>query len=209
MRFMTRTGLAALLLLLLLCGCSAPFALNKGTSGSSPAAGSHATGPGSAGLEDRVDRCLARDEPEQAQALLVEARRRDHARKSWQESAARVVNRLLDKADRARTAGRQQTAGELLQMAREIYPDAATQPAVSMTRAEIDAAIAQCSEALMRTGLAEYRAGGLDAAISTWEGISRFQPGYAPARNAVETARRQRQQLENLTEKNRPSSDNP
>lgn len=196
MRLLTRKGLAALLLLLLLCGCSAPFALNKGTSGS-------------AGLGERVARCLAQNEPERAQALLVEARPREHARKSWQDSAARVVNRLLDKADRARTAGRFQTAGELLHMAWEIYPGTATQPAVSMTRSEIEAAIAQCCEALMKAGLAEYRAGDLDAAISTWEGIGRFHPGYAPARNAVETARRQKQHLQNLTDNNRPKSDAP
>jgi tetratricopeptide (TPR) repeat protein len=209
MRFMTCTGLAALLLSLLLCSCSAPVTLGMGTSGSGPADRGHSTEPGTAGLADQVGRCLSQNDPEQAQALLAEVRSKEHARKSWQESAARVVNRLLDKADRARTAGRLQTAGELLRMAREIYPDAATQPAVNMTRAEIEAAIALCSEDLMKAGLAEYRAGDLDAAISAWEGIGRFQPGYAPARIAVETARRQRQQLENLTEKNRPNSDNP
>ena len=66
---------------------------------------------------------------------------------------------------------------------------------LSLTKAEIRAAIDRVSASLMEKGLVEYRKGNLESAIAVWKSILAYDPSHAEAARSVRTATTQ---LENL-----------
>lgn len=63
------------------------------------------------------------------------------------------------------------------------------------SRRSLQGALKACSTGLTNSGLAEYRKGNLESAISLWNGLLAFDPGNAEIRKAVETARAQLNKL--------------
>ncbi|OGD22365.1 MAG: hypothetical protein A2Y70_01695 [Candidatus Aminicenantes bacterium RBG_13_64_14] len=72
----------------------------------------------------------------------------------------------------------------------------AARPGVS--REKLAEAIELCRSSLTKNGLAEYRKGNLEKAISTWESLLTFDPKNAEIRKAVETAKAQLAKIKSM-----------
>lgn len=115
------------------------------------------------------------------------------------EEYGRALNGVLSTAERYRTGGMPEKAGELFRLAHEKFPETATvSKRVSLTSPEIKVRIEACADQLMERGLVAYRGGDLDGAIKTWKMIHTFDPRHQASRKALETAEIQRVNLEKV-----------
>lgn len=112
------------------------------------------------------------------------------------EEYGRAVNGLLALGERYQDQDLPEKAGALFRSAHDGFPETEeVAKQVKFTPSEILARIDACTAELMERGLVAYRAGDLDAAITTWEAVQTFAPRHRASRKALETARVQRDNL--------------
>ncbi len=109
------------------------------------------------------------------------------------------VNRLVRNADQLLASGDFAGAGDLYRKGLEGYPAEPTLRAlIDADVASIREKIDRCADRLLETGLAAYRSGQLEKAIDVWSRIRRFHPDYKASLRAIETTRKQLENLELL-----------
>jgi tetratricopeptide (TPR) repeat protein len=116
---------------------------------------------------------------------------------------AMAINNLLKQAHEQYDLENFVTAGELYDEAHDRYPDSKSVSAnIILSREEINLLTTRCADRLLETGLLAYRNGDLQEAINVWSQIRQFHPSYKASKQAIQTTRKQ---LENLEKIKNPS----
>jgi TolA-binding protein len=114
-----------------------------------------------------------------------------------------AINNLLKQAHEQYDSENFVTAGELYDEAHDRYPDSKSVSAnIILSREEINLLTTRCADRLLETGLLAYRNGDLQEAINVWSQIRQFHPSYKASKQAIQTTRKQ---LENLEKIKNPS----
>ena len=189
------------LLVLFLSGCTSPHfpALDKTVF--SPAYWNKSMSEQQA-KESRlqIEQSLTRENVEKAQKVILFSRQENVSELLLADLYTEVANRLLQSAEQEKISGTPEKAGKFYRMVHEIYPDdSRLQSTISSSLDKIDSNLDQCADKLMDNGLAAYRAGDLNGAITIWQEISQFHPNYTPSMIATNTARQQLKSLEKLS----------
>ena len=198
------TGMKSILplMLLLICGCTTPHFASLDKSVFSPAYWNKSMSEQQA-KESRlqIEQSLTLENVEKAQRVILYSRQEKVSELLLADLYTEVTNRLLQTAEQERSTGKPDKAGKFYRMAYEIYPDdSRLQATISLSLSKIDSNIDHCADRLMENGLAAYRAGDLNAAITIWQEISQFHPNHTPSVIATNTARQQLKSLETLSE---------
>ena len=122
--------------------------------------------------------------------------------KSLEEEYLAALNGTIFQADALQKNGSYQEAGRLYREILLAFPrDAELITRASLAPEQAMAGIDTCAEKLMGQGLVAYRSGDLTHAIEIWQGVLTFHPQYEPARTAMDTAKRQLNNLKTMEEK--------
>lgn len=201
MRVVTLIKSTLLLFSLFICGCTSPHFASWDKTVFSPAYWNKSMSEQQA-KESRlqIEQSLTRENIEKAQKVILYSRQEKVSEILLADLYTEVTNRLLQTAEQEKSTDKPGRAGRYYRMAHEIYPvDARLQATISLSLSEIDNNIDQCADKLMENGLAAYRAGELDSAITIWKEISQFHPNHSPSLIATNTARQQLKSLEMLS----------
>jgi tetratricopeptide (TPR) repeat protein len=146
-----------------------------------------------------IERLLAEGSLVKAHDALRDALGGDATETSLVDVYTQVENRLLGEAARAEGEGHFDTAGRFYRMALGLYPKSSQlRTALVMTEEAIKLKIDECADELMKSGLVAYREGDLAEAVAVWEKITPFYPDYSPSKIAINTAKKQIENLERL-----------
>ena len=190
MRAPLRTGLLipAVLFLLSSCGPLTP----SPPANPAPAAVSDspedrkAAGEPAAALRQKIRQQLAADNYPAALALVLGS---GLSEEEVAEEHGRALKGVLKQAEGYLEKDLPEKAGPLYRAALDGYPATPAVAAKAGTRpAGITAGIETCADQLLERGLAAYRNGNLDQAITDWKLIRDFAPQHQASRKALQTA---------------------
>ena len=189
------------LFVLFICGCTSPNFASLDKTVFSPTYWNKSMSEQQA-KESRlqIEQSLTRENVEKAQKVILYSRQEDVSELLLADLYTEVTNRLLHAAEQEKISGTPAKAGRYYRMAHEIYPvDSRLQSTISSSLDKIDSNIDQCAEKIMDNGLAAYREGDLNSAITIWQEISQFHPNHPPSLIATNTAMQQLKSLERLS----------
>ena len=141
---------------------------------------------------------------EQKEYLLALNFINQEKRRDLDQEYLMVINGLIVSGEESFQRENYSEAGLFFRKVLENYPGRKSMRAkVERPREWLVSRITTFSEKLMVQGLSEYREGNLPAAIETWKKILRFNPGYQPAKKAIETTEAQLKNLKSIDGKGR------
>ncbi|PLY07406.1 MAG: hypothetical protein C0624_03700 [Desulfuromonas sp.] len=147
----------------------------------------------------QIDSFLATNKPRAALTLINRKISQGEPEAHFGKHYPQAMNGVLNKALQLQQQGQALEAGLLYRTAHSNYPRSLTlREHTSMTLIEIDASIELCANALLDEGLQAYRRGELEAAIHSWEAITRFHPEHIASQRAITTTRTQLANLKKL-----------
>jgi tetratricopeptide (TPR) repeat protein len=147
----------------------------------------------------RAKRYIAQGRYDLALETYMAAQERHRQNKVLKQDFARAVGQIREAGDRFFSEGEFAAAGNIyytLSQERlqryDVYKLAIPDKNYLVNR------IRSCSRALTDQGLAMYRDGDLDKAISLWNKVLRIDPDNREVRRAIETAHTQRENLKRM-----------
>jgi tetratricopeptide (TPR) repeat protein len=144
---------------------------------------------------------LAGRHQEALQRIALE-RRRSGSERLLEKEQFRVLREVSSVGEKFFQAGEYERSGLALRLALDHYPPRSTvAEELGISRQELQDRLDLCAERLMAQGLTEYRAGNLPAAIAAWKQILAFHHSHEGAKNGIQTAEIQLQNLRALPEK--------
>lgn len=114
-----------------------------------------------------------------------------------------AINELLVQGEKKMIKLDYENSGKIFNFVMQNYPnDNLTRKKIIYTEEKINEYLYLCSEKIMEMGLSEYRKGNLWNAVSIWEKILIFNPRYVEANNAIETTKKQMNNIRSLEKPN-------